>query len=82
MGHIFLFAFRFPHQILLLLASENPDRTQTEANNKKQKKKEAPTIYYASYVFLPSSFESLLLVASVIHGIQLLFLFNYYRSFT
>ncbi|KAK7376652.1 hypothetical protein VNO80_02066 [Phaseolus coccineus] len=29
-------------------SSENPDRTQTEANNKKQKKKEAPTIYYAS----------------------------------
>ncbi|XP_022638315.1 Fanconi anemia group J protein homolog isoform X2 [Vigna radiata var. radiata] len=32
----------------LSLSSENPDRTQTEANNKKQKKKEAPTIYYAS----------------------------------
>ncbi|RDX73613.1 Fanconi anemia group J protein-like protein, partial [Mucuna pruriens] len=34
--------------IILLLASENLDRTQSEVNNKKQKKKEAPTIYYAS----------------------------------
>ncbi|KAL2591204.1 hypothetical protein AAZV13_12G000200 [Glycine max] len=28
--------------------SEIPDHTQFEINNKKQKKKEAPTIYYAS----------------------------------
>ncbi|KHN32486.1 Fanconi anemia group J protein [Glycine soja] len=34
--------------IVLLLVSEIPDHTQTEINNKKQKKKEAPTIYYAS----------------------------------
>ncbi|KAG2390597.1 Regulator of telomere elongation helicase 1-like protein [Vigna angularis] len=50
-------------ELSLSSASENPDRTQTEANNKKQKKKKAPTIYYASYVFLPLPFESLLLVA-------------------
>ncbi|KAH1095827.1 hypothetical protein GLYMA_14G223700v4 [Glycine max] len=30
------------------LSSESLDRTQSEGNNKKQKKKEAPTIYYAS----------------------------------
>nr|KYP65217.1 Fanconi anemia group J protein isogeny [Cajanus cajan] len=30
------------------LSSENVDRTQPEVGNKKQKKKEAPTIYYAS----------------------------------
>ncbi|KHN12606.1 Fanconi anemia group J protein like [Glycine soja] len=34
------------------LSSESLDRTQSEGNNKKQKKKEAPTIYYASKLLL------------------------------
>ncbi|RZB73498.1 Glutamate receptor 3.2 isoform B [Glycine soja] len=38
--------------IVLLLVSEIPDHTQFEINNKKQKKKEAPTIYYASKLLL------------------------------
>ncbi|TKY57576.1 Fanconi anemia group J protein-like [Spatholobus suberectus] len=37
-----------PEELSLSSASENLDRTQSEVNNKKQKKKEAPTIYYAS----------------------------------
>ncbi|KAK7402386.1 hypothetical protein VNO78_14615 [Psophocarpus tetragonolobus] len=37
-----------PDETSLSSASEIPDRTQTEVNNKKQKKKEAPPIYYAS----------------------------------
>ncbi|XP_020217515.1 Fanconi anemia group J protein homolog isoform X2 [Cajanus cajan] len=37
-----------PEEVSLSSASENVDRTQPEVGNKKQKKKEAPTIYYAS----------------------------------
>ncbi|KAG4384980.1 hypothetical protein GLYMA_12G000076v4 [Glycine max] len=37
-----------PEEVSLSSFSEIPDHTQFEINNKKQKKKEAPTIYYAS----------------------------------
>ncbi|XP_027330323.1 Fanconi anemia group J protein homolog isoform X2 [Abrus precatorius] len=37
-----------PEEVSPSSASENLDRTQSEVNNKKQKKKAAPTIYYAS----------------------------------
>lgn len=35
-------------QWYLISASENMELPESEANNKKQKKKAAPTIYYAS----------------------------------